>query len=118
VKLLAGGIAQLPDGSTAPSVVLAAVIQHTDASVGQIVAELHLAGLWNSTDVFLLAKHGQAPRVGVGRLMADSTLPNLLSQAGTREAFSVQDDISLIYLQNQAQTQEATQTLINFKNTG
>jgi len=117
-KYFAGGIAQLQEGNTAPSMVLAAAVQHADASVGQIVAELHLAGLWDSTDVFLLAKHGQAPRVGVGGLMADSTLANLLSQAETPEAFSVQDDISLIYLQNQAQTQDATQTLINFKNTG
>src|SRR5262249_45100390 len=99
-KYFAGGIAQLQDGTTAPSLVLEAAIQHTDASIGQIVAALHMAGLWSSTDIFLTAKHGQAPRVGVGGLMADSTLPNLLSQAGTPEAFSVQDDVSLIYLQS------------------
>jgi hypothetical protein len=117
-KYFAGGLVQLPDGNTAPSLVLAAVLQHADASVGQIVGELHLAGLWDSTDVFLLAKHGQAPRVGPGGLMTDSTLPNLLRQAGTPQAFSVQDDVSLIYLQDQSQTEQATQTLSNFKNTG
>jgi arylsulfatase A-like enzyme len=117
-KYFAGGIVQLPDGSTAASLVLEAAIQHTDASIGQIVAELHMSGLWSSTDIFLTAKHGQAPRVGVAGLMADSTLPNLLSQAGASEAFTVQDDVSLIYLQNQSQTQQATQTLENFKNTG
>jgi hypothetical protein len=117
-KYFAGGITQLQDRNTAPSLVLAAVIQHTDASVGQIVGELHLAGLWDSTDVFLLAKHGQAPRVGVGGLMADSTLPNLLTAAGTPAAFSVQDDVSLIYLKDQAQTSQASQTLSNFMNTG
>jgi arylsulfatase A-like enzyme len=117
-KYYAGGIAPLQDGSTAPSLVLEAAVQHTDASIGQIVAALHMSGLWSSTGVFLTAKHGQTPRVGVGGLMADSTLPNVLSQAGTPSAFAVQDDVSLIYLQNQAQTQQATAALQNFKNTG
>jgi arylsulfatase A-like enzyme len=117
-KYYLGGIVQLQEGNTAPSLVLASVIQHTDDSVGQIVAELHLAGLWDSTDVFLLAKHGQTPRVGVAGLMADSTLPDLLSTAGTPDAFAVQDDVSLIYLKDQSQTSQATQALNNFKNTG
>jgi arylsulfatase A-like enzyme len=117
-KYYAGGIAQLQDGSTAPSQVLEAVLQHTDASIGEITAALHSSGLWDSTGVFLTAKHGQDPRVGVGGLMADSTLPNVLAQAGTPQAFSVQDDVSLIYLQNQAQTKQATAALVNFKNSG
>jgi arylsulfatase A-like enzyme len=117
-KYFAGGITRLQDGSTAPSQVLEAVLQHTDASIGQIVAALHSSGLWNSTGIFLTAKHGQTPRVGVAGLMADSTLGNVLAQAGTPEAFSVQDDVSLIYLQNQGQTTQATQALVNFKNTG
>jgi hypothetical protein len=50
--------------------------------------------------------------------MADSTLPNVLSQAGTPMAFAVQDDVSLIYLQNQSQTQQATQALQTFKDSG
>jgi hypothetical protein len=117
-KYFAGGIVQLQAGASSPSQVLEAAIQHTDSSIGQIAAELHMAGLWSSTEIFLTAKHGQAPRVGVGGLMADSTLPDLLSQAGTPEAFSVQDDVSLIYLQNQSQTLQATQVLENFKNSG
>ena len=117
-KYYAGGIVQLQDGSTAPSQVLEAAIQHTDASIGNMVAALHMAGLWNSTEVFLTAKHGQAPRVGVGGLMADSTLPNLLNQAGAPVAFAVQDDVSLIYLQNQSQTHLAMQTLENFMKSG
>src|SRR5262249_18270008 len=116
-KYYAGGITQLQNGTTAPSLVLENAIQHTDASVGMIVSQLQSTGLWNSTEVILTAKHGQAPRVGVGGLMADSTLPNVLSQAGTPHAFAVQDDVSLIYLQDQSQTAAATQALVNFKNT-
>ena len=117
-KYFAGGITPLSDGSTNPSLVLEAAIQHTDASIGQMVSALHQTGLWNSTEIFVTAKHGQTPRVGVGGLMADSTLPNLLGSAGTPVAFAVQDDVSLMYLTDQSQTQQATQTLQTFKNTG
>lgn len=117
-KYYAGGIARLPDGSTAPSLVLEAAIQHTDASIGLIAANLHEAGLWNSTEIFVLAKHGQNPRVGVGGLMADSTFPDVLSKAGVSTAFSVSDDVSLIYLQDQSQTAAAAQALQTFKDTG
>jgi hypothetical protein len=117
-KYYAGGIAQLPDGSTAPSLVLEAALQHTDASIGQIAAALHMSGLWNSTEMFVTAKHGQNPRVGVGGLLADNTFANVLSKAGTPEAFSVSDDVSLIYLQDQSQTKAAVQALQTFKDTG
>jgi hypothetical protein len=117
-KYFAGGITRLNDLTTAPSQVLEAAMQHTDASVGAIVTALQNAGLWTSTEVYLQAKHGQAPRVGVGGLMADSTLPNVLAQAGAPIAFAVQDDVSLLYLQDQTQTQQATDALNNFKNTG
>jgi arylsulfatase A-like enzyme len=114
-KYYAGGIAQLQGGGTATSLVLENAIQHTDNSVGMMVSQLQSTGLWSSTEVILTAKHGQAPRVGVGGLMADSTLPNVLSQAGTPSAFAVQDDVSLIYLQDQTQTAQATQALMNFR---
>jgi YVTN family beta-propeller protein len=124
-KYSLGGIVVLPDGTTAPSAVLEAAIQHTDASIGKIVAALQNTqdpqnggSLWNSTDLIVTAKHGQAPRQGVGGLMADSTLPDLLSKAGAPVAFAVQDDVSLIYLQNQAQTQTAVTALQNFVKNG
>src|SRR5262249_15610785 len=65
-KYAFGGIVILPDGSTAPSQVLQAAIQHTDASIGKIVAALQNTkdpqnggSLWNTTEVVLTAKHGQ-----------------------------------------------------------
>jgi arylsulfatase A-like enzyme len=114
-----GGISLLPNGQEgAPSNVLQAAIQHTDASVGKIVAALKAANLWSSTELYLTAKHGQAPRVGVGGLMADSTLPNIITNAGVPIAQATQDDVSLIWLQNQAQTGTAVAALQAFKNTG
>jgi hypothetical protein len=120
-----GGIVVLPDGSTAPSAVLEAALQHTDASIGKIVAALHSTkdavhggSLWSTTDVVLTAKHGQAPRQGVGGIMKDSTLPDLLNNAGATVAQATQDDVSLIWLQDQTKTKLAVQTLQNFVKTG
>ncbi|MBV8232094.1 MAG: alkaline phosphatase family protein, partial [Planctomycetaceae bacterium] len=123
-KFAGGGIAPLI-GDTAPSLVLQAAMQHTDSSVGKIVAALqntrdpqYGGSLWNSTDLILTAKHGQDPRVGAAYLMADSTLPNLLSQAGAPVAQATQDDVSLLWLKDQGQTSKAVQALQNFLATG
>ena len=43
-KYAYGGIVPLPDGNTAPSQILEAAIQHTDASIGKIVAALQNTG--------------------------------------------------------------------------
>src|SRR5262249_157721 len=124
-KYAFGGIVLLPDGSTAPSAVLQAAIQHTDASIGKIVAALQNTkdpqtggSLWNTTEVVLTAKHGQTPRVNPGGLMKDSTLPDLLTSAGAPVAQATQDDVSLIWLQNQADTSKAVTALNNFVSTG
>jgi YVTN family beta-propeller protein len=124
-KYFKGGIDLLPNGDTVPSHVLEAAMMHTDASIGKIIAALHntkdpVAGgsLWNTTEVVLTAKHGQTPRVNPAGIMADSTLPNLLNNAGATVAQATQDDVSLIWLQDQANTAKAVKTLQNFINTG
>ena len=85
-----------------------AALQNTGDSRG--------APLWNSTDLILTAKHGQNPRVGVGGLMADSTLPGVIANAGVPVAQATQDDVSLIYLQDPKQTAVAVAALKNFQN--
>src|SRR5262249_26931321 len=113
-----GGINLLPNGQEgAPSAILEAAIQHTDASIGEIIAGLKAAGIWDSTLVILTAKHGQAPRVGLGGLMHGGTLSDLLGQAGITVAQATEDDVSLLWLQNQKQTFDAVAALQNFKAT-
>jgi hypothetical protein len=114
-----GGINALAGGAEgAPSTVLEGAMQHTDESIGAITAALKAAGIWDSTIVVLTAKHGQAPRVGVGGLMVGGTLPNLLGNAGIPVAQATEDDVSLLWLSNQAQTFDAVAALQNFKTTG
>jgi arylsulfatase A-like enzyme len=117
-KYATGGIPLLPNGQEAPSTILEAAMQHTDASIGAITAALHSAGIWNSTLLVLTAKHGQAPRVGSAGLMHDDTLPNLLSSAGAPVAQATQDDVSLLWLQNQSRTDAAVTALQQFKASG
>jgi phospholipase C len=116
-KYAGGGIVSGPSGEM-PSNILMAAMQHTDHSVGQIVAALQGARLWNDTELILTAKHGQNPRVGVGGIMADSTLPGVLTNAGVGLGQVTQDDVSLIWLSDQSQTSQAVTALQNFKKNG
>ena len=118
-KYYKGGVNLLPNGQPgAPSDVLKAAIAHTDASIGKIVSELQAKNLWSNTLIEVTAKHGQTPRVGYAGLLRDSTLPDLLAAAGAPVAQATQDDVSLIYLQDQSKTSTAVAALENFKNTG
>lgn len=118
-KYFQGGIALLSNGKVAiPSQILQAAFLHTDASVGKIVSELHKAGIWDKTMLVVTAKHGQSPIEGSAGLMKDSTLPDLLANAGIQVANATQDDVSLIWLQNQSQTAAAAAAIINFQKTG
>src|SRR5262249_45717284 len=90
---------------------IVAALQNTqDPSTG--------GALWNTTEVVLTAKHGQNPRVGVGGVMSEHTLPDLLEKAGAPVAQATQDDVSLLWLQDQSNTQAGVQALQNFKKTG
>ena len=93
-------------------------MQHTDQSIGTIVDALHQAGIWDTTQLYVLAKHGQDPRVGLAGLMQDSTLPDLLKSVAHPVAQATQDDVSLIWLQNQATTRKAVAALQQFQQTG
>jgi arylsulfatase A-like enzyme len=114
-----GGIAQLPNGQEgAPSGLLESALQHTDRSIGTIVAALKSAGLWDETEIYLTAKHGQTPRVGHAGLIKDDSLNNVLEKANIHVAFATGDDGTLIWLANQKQTAAAVTALQDFQNTG
>src|SRR5271157_917882 len=113
-----GGIALLPNGQEgAPSALLEGAIQHTDQSIGTIVSALHQADIWSTTQLYVLAKHGQDPRVGLGGLMKANTLTNLLNSAGAPVAHATEDDVSLIWLKDQTTTDKAVAALQHFKQT-
>jgi hypothetical protein len=111
------------DGAGTPTEVLAYGLQKTDEALGSMIQALKQRGLYNSTLFIVSAKHGQSPinpvKVNKPGHFADvvATLPD----AGTNPAaiaiananacstgpcgFVQDDDIALIWLQDQSKTQ-------------
>ena len=104
-----------------PSASLLAEIQYVDNAIGQFVAELQKQGLSNSTLIVVTAKHGQSPidPNRVLRIPADNSSleppSQVISPAGVGPGFQVvqalEDDVSLIWLADQTQTQADVTTL-------
>jgi len=98
-----------PDGSVNPA--LQSALAQTDLSVKKIVDTLKADRLDKSTLVVLTAKHGQDPRIGAATLVKDNLIPDVLTNAGIGVAQATQDDVSLIWLKDQAQAAQATAVL-------
>jgi Type I phosphodiesterase / nucleotide pyrophosphatase len=122
-KLPVGGYA---DATGAPSAVLQAALDHVDASLGRMVAELTAKNLLTSTLIIVSAKHGQSP-IDRSKLVMerddagltdpsgdiktlDPTVdtavsvfinPNSGSQYSTHGHFQT-DDVGLLWLQDQS----------------
>ena len=115
--LYAGGINRLPDGKEAPSAILESAIENTDNSIGEIVS----AAEHGAVEVDRGISDGQA---GAGsacrpcRAHLANVIPNLLQKAGAPLATITEDDIALIWLQNQSTTQTAATALRNLIKTG
>jgi len=99
-------IAGYVDAAGTPTGDLEAAMEHTDASIGQIVAALRQAGLWSSTVLVLAAPHGQAPvdRTTVA-LVATSVVPAIVEGVAPGLAAQVTgDDVGLVWLTDQSKT--------------
>src|SRR5262249_52289434 len=114
---LAGGGINLVNGHEVPSDILLSALSHTDASVGAIVQALEANHLFDDTLLVVTAKHGQTPRVGAAGLIADSTFPNALTNAGVSVAQATQDDVALLWLTTPSQTSQAVSALQALNNT-
>jgi hypothetical protein len=105
------------DSQGTPSPSLRDEIQYVDTSIGRFAAELSKQGLLNSTLIIVTAKHGQSPidPRRVLRIPADNA--NLeppsavLAAAGINVAQALEDDVSLIWLADQSQTDAAVAAL-------
>jgi len=104
-----------------PSDSLLAEIQYADGAIGQMVTELKNQGLLDSTLIIVSAKHGPSPidpsrvlRIS-GDVPTDEPPSQILSPAGVGPGLPVaqadEDDISMLWLTDQSQTQSAAATL-------
>lgn len=104
-----------------PSASLFGEIQYVDSAIGQMVSELNKQGLLDSTLIIVSAKHGQSPidpsrvlRIP-GDVATDEPPSQILSPAGVGPGLFVaqadEDDISMLWLTDQSQTESAVATL-------
>lgn len=119
------------DGAGTPTDVLAFGLQKTDEALGSMIQALKQRGLYNSTLFIVSAKHGQSPinpvKVNKPGHFADlvATLPDAATNPGGIAiananacstgpcGFVQDDDIALIWLQDQSQTK----AVIDYLNT-
>jgi hypothetical protein len=109
------------DAFGTPSDSLLAEIQYVDGAIGQMVSELNKQGLLDSTLIIVSAKHGQSPidPKRVLRIPADDASDEppsqILSPSGVGPGLPVaqadEDDISMLWLTDQSQTESAVATL-------
>jgi hypothetical protein len=112
------------DAAGTPTDALLGEIKFVDASVGAWVSELKSQGLYSSTLIVITAKHGQSP-IDSSRYISqeiNGTSPvTLLSNAGfipdsesTNNPTGIgptEDDVSLIWLKNSADTEASVKIL-------
>jgi hypothetical protein len=94
-----------------PSPSLLGEITFVDASIGKMVAELKAKGLDKSTMIIISAKHGQSP-IDISRLNEINTATGRPTKLlSSLVAGSSEDDISLLWLKNSADTNTAVSML-------
>ena len=103
------------DAFGTPSSSLLSEIEFVDTSIGKMVAELKAnRGSTNSTLVIITAKHGQSP-ININTLLRipgdNSALNSPAGVLGNLVAQSIEDDVSLIWLVDQTQTESAVKML-------
>jgi hypothetical protein len=119
------------DGAGTPTEVLAYGLDKTDEALGDMIKALKQRGLYNSTLFIVTAKHGQSPinpvKINKPGHFADlvATLPDAKTNPGAQAianaancnigpcGFVQDDDIALIWLQDQSQTK----AVIDYLNT-
>lgn len=114
------------DGTGTPSAPLLSEIKFIDESIGEMVTRLKDRGLYDSTLIIITAKHGQSPidpnrffpipgaSGNNGTTPADlvaSLLPYSESPLNPTGIGPTQDDVSLLWLTNPADTNTAVATL-------
>jgi len=94
------------DALATPSAGLNDALEHTDASLGLMVAGLKKAGLFEKTLLIVSAKHAQSPvDPKLRRIVLESIIPNLVN--GVQKGLlvqNVQDTVALLWLSDSSKT--------------
>lgn len=90
---------------------LAGAVHWVDSALGSMVSELKARGELNSTEIIVTAKHGQSPINPAKLALIGHAEDTVLTNAGIAIANTTDDDVSLIWLQDQSQTGAAVAAL-------
>lgn len=104
------------DAAATPSAGLQDAINHTDASIGKMVAKLKKQGLYESTLIVITAKHGQSP-IDPTKLNKPGSILNLIPGIAPFVAKATEDDVALLWLTDQSRTGEVVDALNDNKAT-
>jgi hypothetical protein len=91
-------------------------IHSVDTAIGSMVSELRSQGVLGSTTIIITAKHGQSPIDPSQLHLIGHAETNVLTAAGVTPALVTDDDVSLVWLKDQSQTNQAVQALNADKN--
>jgi hypothetical protein len=103
-------------GTPVPTPLLAAALEHTDVSIGKMLAAIDANEQRSSTLVIVTAKHGQSPidrtklKSGLSGFLLKNAIKNLVTPVASIAQLT-EDDVALIWLSNQSQTNAATKAL-------
>ncbi len=98
-------------GSLAFTPQLAGAIAFVDGAIGSMVDELRSTGLMASTEIVITAKHGQSPIDPSQLAKIGHAEDAVLANAGVNVAQTTDDDVALLWLADQGQTQQAVNAL-------
>jgi hypothetical protein len=90
---------------------LTGAIKSVDAAIGSMVSELRSQNLLGSTSIIITAKHGQSPIDPSQLHLIGHAETKVLTAAGVAPAQVTDDDIALVWLKDQSQTQQAVAAL-------
>src|SRR5262249_14673012 len=90
---------------------LASGLAYVDGALGTMVAELRKQDLLDSTTIIISATHGQSPMDPASLFKIGDQITPILTAAGITAAQTTEDDIALVWLQDQAQTGAAVKAL-------
>ncbi len=115
---LTGKLGGYKDGSGTPTDVLKYALEQTDAQLALVVAALKGRHIFDSTIIIISAKHGQTPidphktnKIGHLQDLVKAYAPTDPTALAIINAGENEDDVALIWLQDQSQAAAAAQWL-------
>jgi hypothetical protein len=101
----------LPNPDFASGDIVPGALDYVDGALGQIVNELKAKGLLSSTEIIISAKHGQSPINPAESQLIGHAETKVLTNNGVTTAQVTDDDVALVWLADQGQTDAAVVAL-------